>query len=341
MMTIMKQRPVSLFTRVGMSRIRCQLLPLAVALLCCTTLLQGQDTWYGTVSGMQMMYNPGFFGSEGTSSLRLSAFSFMPGKGYGLRSAFAAWDGYYDALHGGAGIWASGDQPGDVMSDFRAGAGYAYHFRAGRDLYLSAGLTASVISRGVKSGAVILPGDIDPFRGIITGTGSYLAREPVTRFDLGTGFTLAAGNWYAGGAVMHLTRPSLGESGRTEERIDRLWAATGGVTLPLQGKEMTVTPSAAVMVQGNEIRIAMAAEATWKTVTAGISGWHVTGGFTAAGVALGWDMSVVRLNISYSYFISGGDALFAGTAIVRAGAHFTFINIEKSRAAHIIKMPLL
>jgi hypothetical protein len=40
---------------------------LSPLLLICTLTLSGQDTWHGTVSGMQMMYNPAFAGVEGNS----------------------------------------------------------------------------------------------------------------------------------------------------------------------------------------------------------------------------------------------------------------------------------
>ncbi|MEZ4997625.1 MAG: type IX secretion system membrane protein PorP/SprF [Bacteroidales bacterium] len=89
----------------------------------------------------------------------------FPGKGFGLRSVYASFDGYFSSLHGGAGVWISDDMLGDIMNDLRGGASYAYHFRAGRDVYVTAGLTASVITRGIRAGSVILPDDIDPIPG--------------------------------------------------------------------------------------------------------------------------------------------------------------------------------
>ena len=156
-------------------------------LLSCTAPVTGQDSWYGSVSGMHLMYNPAYAGTAGTPGLNISAYSFFPGKGFGLRSVYASFDGYFSSLHGGAGVWISDDMLGDIMNDLRGGASYAYHFRAGRDVYVTAGLTASVITRGIRTGSVILPDDIDPFRGITGGGADYISQAPLFRFDLGTG----------------------------------------------------------------------------------------------------------------------------------------------------------
>jgi type IX secretion system PorP/SprF family membrane protein len=290
---------------------------------------------------MQFMYNPGFAGAGGARSLNLSAFSFLPGNGFGLRSVYASYDGYYDGLHGGAGVWLSDDMPGEVMNDLRGGVSYAYHFRAGRDVYITSGLTASVISRGIRRGSIILPDDIDPLRGI-TGAGiEYASPSAITRFDLGIGFTIASGPWYGGASVMHLTRPPLSIEDQENNRIDRLYALTGGVELTPWGEDLSLMPSATFLAQGDEIKIYLGSEASWKGLMASLAMWHVSGGFTAAGYSIGWDASYVKIIISYSYILTGGSASIGGTAIVKAGAAFAFGNVEKSRAIHIIKLPLL
>lgn len=314
---------------------------LSPLLLICTLTLSGQDTWHGTVSSMQMMYNPAFAGVRGTPSVNLSAFTFLPGKGFSLRSVYASYDSYYPGLHGGAGVWLSDDMFGEVMNDLRGGLSYSYHFRAGRKTYLTAGLSAAFISRGIRTGSVILPDDIDPFRGI-TGEGAgYASPGAISRFDLGTGFTIASGPWSGGFSVMHLTRPLLSDEESDHNRLDRLWSLTASVDLSPRSGDFSLLPSATVIVQGSEFRIYLGSEASWKGLMGGLAMWHTKGGFTSAQFSLGYDLSVVKIIISYSYILSGGTAPISGTAIVRAGAVFGFGNVEKSRGAHIIKLPLL
>ncbi len=314
---------------------------LLAALLLSAATLSGQDTWYGSVSGMQVMYNPAFAGAAGNQSLKISAFSFLPGNGFGMQSVYASWDGYYSSLHGGAGIWIADDMLGDIMNDLRGGACYAYHFRAGRETFITAGLTASVITRGIRSGSVILPGDIDPFRGITGGDAEYFPPSPLFRFDLGTGLTVSSGSWYGGASVMHLTRPSLSDDDGEYNRIDRLFTLNGGVSLTPRGKDFTLTPSAALLVQGEGMKIYLGSEALFRGLSGGLFMWHVTDGFTALGASAGWDVRTLNIMLSYSYIITGGNVSIGGTAIVKAGVMFSFGNVEKSSATHIIKLPLL
>lgn len=314
---------------------------LSPLLLLCTLTLSSQDTWHGTVSGMQMMYNPAFAGLRGTPSVNLSAFTFLPGKGFGLRSVYASYDGYYTGLHGGAGVWLTDDMFGEVMNDLRGGLSYSYHFRAGRKTFVTAGLTASFISRGIRTGSIILPEDIDPFRGITGGGAGYVSPGAINRFDLGTGFTVASGPWTGGFSVMHLTRPFLSDEESDHNRLDRLLSVTASVDLSPGSTDLSLLPSAAFIAQGSEFRIYLGSEASWRGLMAGLAMWYVKGGFTSVQCSLGYDLSHVKIMMSYSYILSGGAAPISGTAIVRAGAVFGFGNVEKSRGAHIIKLPLL
>lgn len=313
-----------------------------IAVLFISTLsLCGQDTWYGTVSGMQMMHNPGFTGVRGRPFLNLSVFSFLPGNGFGLRSVYASYDTYAEVLQGGAGLWVMDDMLGDIMNDLRGGAAYAYHFRAGRDLYVSAGLTASVISRGIRSGSVILPDNIDPFRGV-TGLGTiYSYTGPVTRFDLGAGLTVFSERWYTGASLMHLTAPDLGGHEAATARLGRLLTLNGGASFNPGRGGVELLPSAAFMMQGSEYRILLGNEISWKSIMAALSIWHLKQGFSAVNLSAGYRHSLAIFTLSYSYIIDGGDAAFGGTALVKAGVIIGFGNVEKSRAGNIIKLPLL
>ncbi|MDX9902835.1 MAG: type IX secretion system membrane protein PorP/SprF [Bacteroidales bacterium] len=321
---------------------------LAIILLC-PAAVNGQDTWYGSVSGMHFMYNPAWTGAAGNPVMNLSAFSFLPAGGFGLRSVYASADSYFPLLHGGAGIWMSDDMTGEVMNDFRAGGSYAYHLRAGRDLFFNAGLTASVIWRGIKSGSIILPEDIDPFRGITGGSPGYAGPGSIARFDLGVGVSFATGPWYGGVSVMHLTRPYLGDDQQDHNRLRRLLNVTAGSSFAPGNGKLIVGPYATLSVQGSDLTVHAGAEAGYRDLIFGLSAWHsfsvvakeYYGGFTAVQPAVGWSTGPVKIILSYSYAIAGNNVSIGGTAIVRAGLSMTFNNVEKRRVIHIIKLPLL
>ncbi len=293
------------------------------------------------MSGMHMMYNPAWTGATGVPVLNLSAYSFLPGNGFALKSVYASYEGYYPGLHGGAGVWLADDMLGEVMNDLRAGACYAYHFRAGRNLYVSAGLTASLVSRGIRTGSIILPEDIDPFRGFTGGSLGYTSPSAYTGFDLGSGVSFSTGQWYGGLSVMHLTQPSLSDDNQEQNRLKRLYTLNTGSTFTFGRSGFTLNPSAALLLQDESITVYLGAEGIWRGIISGLSLWHATKGFTVAATALGWDADPVRIIISYNYILAGGDVSFKGTAIVKAGLSFSFNNVEKSSVAHIIKLPVL
>lgn len=309
--------------------------------LLCVMTLNGQDTWYGSMSGMHLMYNPAWAGATGVPVLNISAYSFLPGNGFALKSVYASYDGYMPGLHGGAGFWISDDMLGEVMNDLRAGASYAYHFRAGRELYINAGLTASLINRGIRTGSIILPEDIDPFRGVTGGSSGYSSPANYSRFDLGTGIAFSSGQWYGGLSVMHLTQPSLSDDQQEHNRLNRLYTLNAGASFTAGGSGVTLNPSATFLAQGEYFTVYLGTELLFKGLMSGVSLWHASHGFTTAGTSLGWDADRVKFILSYSYIISGGDASFKGTAIAKAGLQFSFNNVEKRRAVHIIKLPVL
>lgn len=302
---------------------------------------EAQDTWYGTLSGLQFMYNPAYTGSTGQPAVRISSYSFLPGNGFGLKSVYASYDGYSSALHGGAGVWVSDDMLGEVMNDFRAGASYAYHLQAGRDLYFNAGLTASMVHRGIKRGSVILPGDIDPFSGF-TGISSETINEgDITQFDLGTGLTVSGGTWYAGFSVLHLTQPWLNREHQSYNRLKRLYTLNAGTTFTHGRSGLALNPSASLQIQDDNIIIYLGTEALYREIMFGAALWHVRNGFTAAEPSIGWDAGSAKFILSYSYTLSGGNSVIKGSAIVKAGISICFNNVEKRKAIHVIKLPEL
>lgn len=302
---------------------------------------KGQDTWYGSVSGMQFMYNPAYTGAAGVPVMNISAYTFLPGNGFGLRSVYASHDSYYPVLHGGAGIWIADDVLGEIINDFRTGACYSYHLRAGRDLWFNAGLTASLIWRGIKASSVIMPGDIDPFGGITGGSSEYYGSTGALAFDLGTGISFAAGPWYGGLSVMHLTQPSLSDDHQERDRVRRMYTLTAGTLISPGDGSLTLNPSAFIMAQGNSLTAFLGTEAEYRNLLFGVSLWHSLSGFTVLQPSAGWGFDAIKIILSYSYIIGGSDNTLGGTAIVKAGLSLSFNNVEKSRVPHIIKLPVL
>ena len=63
----------------------------------------------------------------------------------------------FPALHGGAGFYLADDYLGGIINDFRGGLSYAYFLQAGKDLFINAGLSASVFHRGFNFEGAVFP----------------------------------------------------------------------------------------------------------------------------------------------------------------------------------------
>ncbi len=140
---------------------------------------------------------------------------------------------------------------------------------------------------------------------------------------------------------MHLTQPSLSDDQQEHNRLKRLYTLNAGASFTPGGSQVTLKPSAAFLAQGDGFHSLFRNGAAFKGLMSGLSIWHASNGFTAAETSLGWDADPVKFILSYSYVLSGGDASFKGTAIVKAGLQFSFNNVEKRRVVHIIKLPVL
>jgi hypothetical protein len=148
-----------------------------------------------------MLGNPGMTGAEGDGSVRLSYFNYYPGQGYNLFTGILSYDGYFPALHGGAGVYISNDYLGGIINDLRCGFSYAYYFQAGREIFISAGLSASLYHRGYNFRGSVLPDQIDPLGGIVPSGSEMLSADSKNVLDLGTGFVLISDRYLLGLSV--------------------------------------------------------------------------------------------------------------------------------------------
>lgn len=181
----------------------------------------GQETDSGPGYQMIMMNNPAFSGSEGDGVLRLSYLNFYPGNNYNLHSVYFSYDSYFPALHGGAGFYLSDDYLGGIINDLRGGLSYSYFLQAGKDLFINAGLSASVYHRGYNFDKAILPDQIDRFGGVTFPAGEILATSGRTVFDIGAGFLFISGKYFGGFSINHLAEPDLTATGFSNERLKR------------------------------------------------------------------------------------------------------------------------
>lgn len=302
-------------------------------------LSSGQDTWYGSTAGMKSMFNPAFSGAEGKTALRLSSCSFLPGRGFGLNSLFASVDGFIPRLHGGASLWMTNDFMGEVTNELRGGMSYAYHLKAGKNLFFNAGLTASVIHIGIDRSAIVFPDDIDPYSGMISPSDETYAGNGITRFDIGSGFTVASGDWYGGFAVMHLTRPYMSERQESESRMSYKYIIEGGTEITAGDGKTSINPSAVMIMQDKWFMADAGFSVEREQLSAALSVWYIKDGVTAVQPSIGWRGSLTSVSLTYAYNLSTPQYNLPPTALVRLSISYILKNVEKRTPFHVIKLP--
>jgi type IX secretion system PorP/SprF family membrane protein len=180
-----------------------------------------QETNYGPGYQTIIVNNPAFAGSNLDGTMRLSYMNFYPGNHYNFHSVFLSYDSYYPVIHGGAGFYITNDYLGGIVNDLRSGLSYSYFLQAGKELFINAGLSASLYHRGFNFNNAVFPDQIDAMGGISAASSEILANGNSTAFDVGTGFVFIYRKLTGGFAITHLTEPDLNGNGSSKERLKR------------------------------------------------------------------------------------------------------------------------
>jgi len=197
--------------------------------------LLGQETDPGPGFQTVIMHNPAYSGVEGDGNLRLSYMSHYPGNNYNLHSVYASYDSYFPLLHGGAGFYISDDYLGGIVNDVRGGLSYSYFLQAGKEIFINAGLSASVYYRGFNFGGAVFPDQIDPLGGVVYPSSEMITSTGKTAFDLGAGFVVIYRNLFGGFSVSHLAEPDLSDGGSSVDRLKRKYNLELSGNLKLSG----------------------------------------------------------------------------------------------------------
>jgi len=302
---------------------------------------RGQGLLYGPGYQSAMTGNPGITGSGGDGSLRLSYMNLYPGGAYNLHSAIVSYDGYFPALHGGAGVFVSNDYLGGIFNDLKAGVSYSYFFQADKNLWFSAGLTASVYHRGFNAGNAVLPDQIDPLAGPVLPSGESLASEGRTLFDLGTGFVFYSGKLSGGLAVNHLAEPGLSFND-PEGRLKRvLIIHLTGDFVAGNNKQAVIKPLGIIEMQQGYFSAAAGAAVTFSYISA--SSIFLTGNSGNLDLQAGLSVNAGIADIFYNYRfnILTGNNVLPFSLQHHTGVALRLLNVDKRKTIKTIKFPIL
>lgn len=302
----------------------------------------GQDTDPGPGYQFIMMSNPSLVGIGGDGELRLSYNNFYPGNNYNLHSAYISYDSYFSQLHGGAGIYLADDYMGGIINDFRSGLSYSYFLQATRDLFINAGLSASVYHRGFNFKDAVLPDMIDAVGGVSVPSSETLASPGRTVSDIGAGFLFTWGKFSGGFSISHLAEPDLSSTGNPNERLKRkLLVHFSGDLFISQSHNLKLDPIAYFRVQNGffDGGIGAAIESKYLSVNTVISGNNGRN----LDVQAGFSITTGRISFYYNYRFNAGseNKLLPLSLLHQTGLAFSLNNVEKRNTIKTINFPKL
>jgi hypothetical protein len=315
-----------------------------VFLLCCFIPLNssGQDTGPGLDYQATVIDNPAVTGSEGDGLIRLSYLNFYPGNNYDLHSVRLSYDGYFHALHGGAGFYLSDNYLGGIVNYLKGGFSYYYFFQAGEKLFISAGLSASFYHRGYNLGGAILPDQIDPLGGAILPPGEYLASRGKTVLDLGTGFLFMAGRIYGGIAVTHLAEPDMGETDIANEKLRRKLLLHIVADLGL-GKEQKLKLFPAGKLELGNGFLSAGTGASMESKYLSVNSILLYNSYRNLDLQAGFSINTGSLLVFYNYRfnIVSGNSMLPFSILHHTGIAFRLNNVDKRKTVKTINFPEL
>jgi type IX secretion system PorP/SprF family membrane protein len=289
-----------------------------------------------------LMNNPAMSGSGEAGTLRISYLNFYPGNGYNLHSLYVSYDSYFSEIHGGAALYLTNDYLGGHINNIRGGVSYSYFLQATENIFINAGLTASVFHQGFNFANAVLPDMIDPTRGVVYPSSEILVASGRTVFDIGTGFTVKTGKISGGLAVLHLSEPDLSKGSIPKEIIKRkLYMHLYGDFIVGNREKFSLKPIVFSSVQDGYF--IAGAGASLENERFAINAITMDDSVGNMNLQTGFSLPVgaLRFNYSYRFNVVSKNVLLPVSLLHQAGIAFNLNNIDKKNRFNTIKFPEL
>ena len=177
--------------------------------------VKAQDIGFSQFYANPLYLNPAFAGSKVAPRFSFTYRNQWPKLVSAFQTVTASYDQYIPALHGGIGAIVLADRQGDhgALTSGFFGAIYSFRFQVSREVYVNAGLQASLCNVGLQwnFNHMRFPDQIDPSQGFIYNTAAQEPDETSKWYaDFSAGAMAYGDFWYAGVSAAHLSRPSQG-----------------------------------------------------------------------------------------------------------------------------------
>jgi len=301
--------------------------------------LSGQE---GISYQATMISNPSLTGSAGDGIARLSYLNLYPGNNYNFHSVLLSYDSYFPELHGGAGFHITEEYLGGIINNLKGGFSYSYYLQAGKDFFISGGLSASFYHRGFDFSNGVLPDQIDPILGAVVPSGETLPGRGRTVPDLATGFLFISGKYFAGFSVNHLAEPDPSGSDYIDGRLKRTLLVHAGSDFNIsKEKNLRIVPVASVVIAQRIFNAAAGASIESKYLSVNVI--CLTDNSENVDLQAGFSVNAGNLMIFYSYRFNviSGENLLPFSLLHHTGIALSLNAVDKRKAVKTINFPKL
>ena len=301
-----------------------------------------QETNYGPGYQTMIVNNPAFSGSSLDGTMRLSYLNFYPGNSYNFHSVFLSYDSYFQSLHGGAGFYLANDYIGGIVNDLRGGLSYSYFLQAGKDLFISAGLSAAFFHRGFNFSDAVFPDQIDQMGIISRPSVELMVDENPAVFDVATGLMFFYRRLSGGFAITHLTQPDLYGNGSPVEKLKRKYLISLIADIDInKGSGLKIMPLASFELQGNYIW--SGAGAVLQSNSLSFSSLFMFDNNKNIDVKAGFSFRWEKIGMFYNYRfnLTSANSLVPFSLVHQTGLTFSLHNVEKRIKFNTINAPYM
>jgi len=301
--------------------------------------LSGQE---GLSYQATMISNPSLTGSSGDGIARLSYLNHFPGNNYNFHTVLLSYDSYFPELHGGAGFHISEEYLGGIINNLKGGFSYSYYLQAGKDFFISGGLSASFYHRGFDFSNGILPDQIDPVMGAVVPSGETLSGRGRTVLDLASGFLFISGKYYAGISVNHLAEPDPSGSDYISGRLKRTLLVHAGSDFMInREKNMRIIPMLSVVTGEGIFNVAAGVSVESKYLS--VNAILLADNNENVDLQTGFSVNTGNMMIFYSYRFNviSGENLLPFSLLHHTGIAFSLNTVDKRKAVKTINFPKL
>ena len=163
-----------------------------------------QDPIFSLQQTSPMTYNPAHVGNTDFTRAIIGYRNQYPSFSNAFTTYTGSFDTYFDVIKSGVGVGITHDKMAKVFSETTISGAYSYNLQLGENIFIRAGLQASLRLQSQDPSSLIFPDMIDANGSIIPNPFPYNSWNSST-FDVGAGLALMFGPLKVGGAAFNFS----------------------------------------------------------------------------------------------------------------------------------------